>query len=542
MIFLLKLYLDLMKKNVVTAQINASPWIKPLLLIIGFSFTVYFINRWIDSLLVQANLESVFYFFFNKDVGTLTNTLGGLGELVTSILGIEITVVAIIVQLAANKYSSKIMDLFVTDKTNISVIGLFIITGVNTILVTNTIRSDFVTLYSVGFNLLLIIFSLVIVLPHFNYVFNFLRPNNFLSYVQIRSIKIIDAVISGKETDLIKAKDELTQNINFVGDIALNSVYQGDRAVTLLCINTLREIIEEYLGRKSQLPEAWFKLSGKEYFDPDFSSYSQYVMNQIEEQKVLIERKIFGLLELVFNNSRLTLRDVASGVLLNSELIAIKAIHIKDKGALTCAFQYFNSYLRISIREKDPRSAFNTLEHYRIVGEELLIENPIDVEKVAFYFRYYGQEANKNQVLFILETAAHDLCRLNEIAYDLKVPNYKTLLMQFLQLDEPIEESKGKGLDTKEISLIGVRIAQVKLAGYYLLKGEKELARIIYQDMTVEPMSRIEKIKDIIFNTTNEEFWEITPRGINFYYVPPERREALREFFSWFEENKIKNI
>ncbi|MDP1995344.1 MAG: DUF2254 family protein, partial [Ignavibacteria bacterium] len=327
-----------MKKNVVTAQINSSPWIKPLFLIIGFSFTIYFVNRWIDTLLIDANLQSVFYVFFNKDVGTLTNTLGGLGELVTSILGIEITVVAIIVQLAANKYSSKIMDLFITDRTNISVIGLFIITGVNTILVTNTIRSDFATLYSVGFNLLLIIFSLVIVLPHFNYVFNFLRPNNFLSYVQKRSIKIIDNVLSGKETDLIKAKDDLTQNINFVGDIALNSVYQGDRAVTLLCINTLREIIEAYLNRKSKLPEEWFKLSGNEYFDPDFSSYSQYVMNQIEEQKVLIERKIFGLLELVFNNSRLTLRDVASGVLLNSELIAIKAIQLKDKGALTCAF------------------------------------------------------------------------------------------------------------------------------------------------------------------------------------------------------------
>ena len=531
-----------MKKNVVTAQINSSPWIKPLFLIIGFSFTIYFMNRWIDTLLIDANLQSVFYVFFNKDVGTLTNTLGGLGELVTSILGIEITVVAIIVQLAANKYSSKIMDLFITDRTNISVIGLFIITGVNTILVTNTIRSDFATLYSVGFNLLLIIFSLVIVLPHFNYVFNFLRPNNFLSYVQKRSIKIIDNVLSGKETDLVKAKDDLTQNINFVGDIALNSVYQGDRAVTLLCINTLREIIEAYLNRKSKLPEEWFKLSGNEYFDPDFSSYSQYVMNQIEEQKVLIERKIFGLLELVFNNSRLTLRDVASGVLLNSELIAIKAIQLKDKGALTCAFQYFNSYLRIAIREKDPRSAFNTLEHYRIVGEELLVANPIDVEKVAFYFRYYGQEANKNQVLFILETAAHDLCRLNEVAFDLKVPNLHTLLMQFLQLDEPIEESKGKGIDSKEISLIGVRIAQVKLAGYYLLKGDKELARIIYHDMTVEPSSRIEKVKDIIFNTKNEEFWEITPRGINFYYVPPERREALREFFSWFDENKNKNI
>jgi len=531
-----------MKKKTVNAQIYSSPWIKPFVLIIGFSFTIYFVNRWIDSLLIQAKLDSIFYIFFNKDVGTLTNTLGGLGELVTSILGIEITVVAIIVQLAANKYSSKIMDLFITDVTNIAVIGLFIITGVNTIMVTNTIRSDFVTLFSIGFNLLLIIFSLVIVLPHFNYVFNFLRPNNFLSYVQKKSLKIINNVISGKEKDLVKAKDLLTQNINFVGDIALNSVYQGDRAVTLLCINTLREIIEAYLTRKSELPQTWFKLSGNEYFDPDFSSYSQYVMNQIEEQKVLVERKIFGLLELVFNNSRLTLRDVASGVLLNSELIAIKAIQLKDKGALTCAFQYFNSYLRIAIREKDPRSAFNTLEHYRIVGEELLSVNPTEVEKVAFYFRYYGQEANKNQVLFILETAAHDLCRLNEVAFDLKVENLKTLLMQFLQLDEPIEESKGKGIDSKEISLIGVRIAQVKLAGYYLLKQDQELARVIFQDMLVEPLSRIEKIKDIIFNTTNEEFWEITPRGINFYYVAPERREALKEFFSWFDEIKNKNI
>jgi len=535
MIFLRKFYLDVMKKNVTTAEINSSPWIKPLSLIIVISFAIYFVNRWIDSLLIQANLESIFYIFFNKDVGTLTNTLGGLGELVTAVLAIEITVIAIIVQLAATKYSSKIMNLFIEDKKNISVIGLFIITGVNTILVTNTIRSDFVTLYSVAFNLLLIIFSLMIVLPHFNYVFNFLSPDNFLSYVKIKSIKLLDDVISGKEKDIIKAKSKLAKHINFFGDIALNSVFQNDRAVTLLCINALREILEEYLDKKAQLPETWFKLSGDEYFDPDFSSYSQYVMNQIEEQKVLVERKIFGLLELVFNNSRLTLRDVASGVLLNSELIAIKAMQVKDKGALTCAFQYFNSYLRIAIREKDPRSAFNTFEHYRIVAEELLIGNAGEVEKIAFYFRYYGQEANKNQVFFILETAAHDLCRLNEVAYDLNVPNLKTLLMQFLQLDEPIEESNEQGVDTKELSLIGVRIAQVKLAGYYLLKGEKELARIIYQDMTIEPMSRIEKVKDLIFNTTTEEFWEITPRGINFYYVSPERREALKEFLSWFE-------
>jgi hypothetical protein len=511
---------------------------KPFLILILISFSIFGINRIIDILLIKYQIE-FFANFFPKDLNILGNTIGSLADLVVGVLGIEITVIAIIVQLAATKYSSKIIELFIGHRINFVVISIFVVTAVNTVLVTNTMHETLITSYSLSFSILLIIIGLLIVIPHFSYVFNFLRPDTFLGYVRDKAIKIMDEAKNADAGKIDKLKEEINKQINFIGDVALNSTSQADRAVTLLCIGYLREIAVHYLNSKKQLPEKWFQLSGEEYFDPDFSSYSSFVMKRIEEDKVLLERKIFGLYELIFNNARLTLRDVASGVLLNSELIAIEAIEQKDKGALHCAFQFFNSYLRIAIRERDPRSAFNTLEHYRNIAKELLKAEPEEVEKVAFYFKYYGQEANKFQVLFIIETAAHDLCRINELAYEYKVENLRKLLDQFLTLDEPIEESQEK-TSTKELSLIGVRIAQVKLAGFYLLNGEHELARIIYNDLKVEPKTRIQKIKEIIFNTKEEEFWEITPRGINFYFLTPERREALLEFFSWFEKNNYE--
>lgn len=511
-----------------------SPWLLPLLLLLALSMAIFLFGYFIDFLLYKIG-SNFFRDLYTTDISNLTNTVGGLGEIVSAILGIEITVLAIIVQLAANKYSDKIMELFVEDRVNFFVIGFFVITAVDTVLVINFLKTDFVTYFSLTLVLVMIIVSLLIVIPHFNYVFNFLRPNNFLGYVKKTTIKVVDDLASGKLKYSLKQRNKVHENINFLGDIALNGVIQGDRAVTLLCVGILREVALHYLEKKKELPEGWFKLSGYEFYDPDFSSYSQFVMKRIEERKILLERKIFRLYEMLFDNSRASLRDVASGVLLNSELIASGAVQAKDDGALQCAFQYFNSYLRIGIRAKDPRSAFNTLEHYRILAEELLEHQPEQVEKVSFYFKYYGQEANKNNILFILETASFDLCKVNEIAFEKKVPNLRKLLDLFLTLDQPIDATPGK--DTAgEQSLIGVRIAQSRLAGYYLLRGEIELARLIFEDMRIEPMHRIQKIKELIFNTEDAEFWEITPRGINFYYVSPERRYALLEFFGWFEK------
>jgi hypothetical protein len=160
---------------------------------------------------------------------------------------------------------------------------------------------------------------------------------------------------------------------------------------------------------------------------------------------------------------------------------------------------------------------------------------PEEVENVVFYFKYYALEAQKRSVLFILETAAADICYLNELAFTLNLPSQQSMLDQFLKLDQPLEESEEGKLSQQEISLIGVRIAQVKLAAFYITKKRPDLAKIIFCDMHAEPLKRIRKIHELIEMNTNQEFYEITGRGVNFFYVSEERRVALREFFSWFE-------
>lgn len=512
------------------------PWLKPIFLLLGATFYVYFSLHAVDKILHYFKIN-IFADWYAKDLSTLINGVAGLPEAITAILGIEITTLAIVVQLAANKYSSKIFDLFLKNRVNVIVMFIFILTAACTLLVTNTLReSEPLPGFTITVTLFLIVTSLIIIIPHFNYVFYFLKPENFLTFVREDITKKIKKVADG-EKPFIKADiEEVKEGINFMGDVAINSVVFGDRAVSLLCVSNLQQFAVEYINYKKNLPEGWFKLTGTEGLDPDFSSFANFVMSRIAEQKILIETKVFKVYELLFDNSRRNLRDVASGVLFNSEMIATSAIKSGDSGSLKIILQYFNTYIRIGIRERDPRAVFTTLEHYRLVAEALLDYNPKRVEEVSFYFKYYGQEAEKNNVLFILETVSYDLCILNERAYEKNVPNIRELLDIFLTLDQPITDKKTPVAESKEVSLIGVRIAQARLAAFYLRNNENDLAKLIYEDMKVEPVSRIEKIKNVIFTTTNEEFWEITPRGINFYYMSDSRKEALKTFFSWFEE------
>ncbi len=516
-------------------ETNFIVYIRIFLSFIFISIFIFIVNRTIDYLIISHHIP-FFRKIFASDIGNFTNTLGGLGEVVTAVLGVEFTAVAIIAQLAANKYSSDVMIIFIRNKVNVLVFSLFLLTAINTILVTNTITENFVTYYSILFNLVLIVISLIIIMPHLYYVFNFLQPQHFIAQVQKEASAILQEVVENKNVSVSKKRDEYYEKIEFIRDIGTNSVSQGDGAVALLCITALKEMLVEHMAVKKDLPESWFRRSGREYLDPDFSGYSKFVLNRIEESKTFIERKVFRAYDLIFNNSRKTMRDVAAGVLLNSGLIGQAAIKEKDEGALNCTFRYFNSYLRFAINDHDPRSAFNTLEHYRVIAEHLLDTDPLKVEQIAFYFKYYALEAQKQGVLFILETAAHDLCVLNELAYIKNVQNLRELLYIFLNLDQPLEDLDTNSLRQRELSLIGVRIAQVKLAGFFLLRGEEELARLIYEDMKVEPIDRIHKIYEFIYTTTVEEFWEITPRGINFYYVEPERKKALEKFFKWFDE------
>ncbi len=516
------------------SKIKTIIWLKPLSFLTAISLIVFIVNRIIDAT-YYTQIQFIFSkYIYPNDINFLFGAFTNMGEVVTALLGIEITAVAIIVQLSANKYSSKIMELFIADRVNFYVFSIYVVTGVNTMMLVFTSGNVLIPYFSIFINNIFLILSLIIVIPHFAYVFNFLRPENFLQIIEDDAKKMFRKIRIENELKFISYKKQLAYNIDFIGDVALNSVHNSDRAIALLCIVTLKNISNNYISQKKLFPENWHKLSGDENVDPDFANYSSFVLKKIEENKVLFERKVLRLFEIVFNLTKTNQRDISSGILMNTRKIFEQAVNSDDYGVQWTVIKYFNSYLRISISSKDPRSAFNTMEHYRIIGEIVMEKNNNMLFSIFKNFKYYGQEANKNNILFILETAAYDLYLLIKLLHEKKIQNFDEFLELYLTLDEPIDFVEKSQFDKREMSLLGVRIAQVKLAAYFIIKNEKQLAQRIYEDMKNEPKDRIEKIKKLISDTTEEEFWEITPRGINFYYLNDIEKQALKEFFILF--------
>ena len=67
------------------------------------------------------------------DVQTLQSGLAGLSQVIVAVLGIAITVVSIVVQLAATRYTSRIADLFFRDRTNLAIMGFFVLTCIDAV-------------------------------------------------------------------------------------------------------------------------------------------------------------------------------------------------------------------------------------------------------------------------------------------------------------------------------------------------------------------------------------------------------------------------
>ncbi|MBW2278110.1 MAG: DUF2254 domain-containing protein, partial [Deltaproteobacteria bacterium] len=188
--------------------------------------------------------------------------------------------------------------------------------------------------------------------------------------------------------------------------------------------------------------------------------------------------------------------------------------------------------MRATINGRDVRTAYNVFNQYRLLAENALRAKRDDVAvEIAKRFQYYGQLGFTLGLPFVLETVAYDLCQLNEQAYNLGSRSQKELLGIFLEVDKEAEE--GHEL---EASLRGVHKAQIKLATYYLTHDAVDLARVIFDDMRAELPSRLTSIREELAGITSREFWEISDRGVNFDYLEPEQREALKQFFAWFAE------
>lgn len=460
------------------------------------------------------------------------DTIGGLGEVTIAVLGIALTVVAIIVELAANRYTPRVTELFLRDPINAVVLSLFALTAALVVATSMSLSGPSYPTRMVQIVVVAMIVSMLAILPYFIYVFDFLTPRSVVHRIEEHALIGLRRARRARGGAVGRARAELRRSVEQLGEIALNSVQKKDKAIAVSAVQALAEIAEHAVQAHPRLPEAWFDVRTIGGTDQDFVSFHPDIIHRITRRHTWVEVKVLRQFQSIVSESLTDLQDIAHIAAIHTRHLAISAHTHDHPHAEQICFDFLHTYFRAAINGRDVRSAYNIFNEYRALAEELLDHGAYDrVLTIAERFQFYGQLAFSRQLPFILETAAYDLCTLLEAAHARQAPCHDALLDVFLELDREPD-----GGQHQEASLRGVRKAQVKLATYYLLHHETKHARRIFTDMRDEEPERLASIREEIEQTVEPEFWEVSDRGTNFDWLPPERRALMALYFGWFDE------
>lgn len=513
-------------------------WLIPLSSLLGASMAVSFVFYTLDLRHPENAGLSYWDVFKHISASDAGNLMSGVGEVIAAILGIVITVASIIVQLAATRYTPRITEMFFRDRTNIAVMSFFVLSAVFALWVNFSIRmgaegstlTPFVPFYGVLITMGTLTLSLLMMVPYFAYVFDFLEPDKIVG--RIKAMGIAQALYTPRgETDAAVERRSITAlaSLEQLADIALNAIQQKDKGIASSAVDSISELVVAYILKKPGLDKRWFQIRGKLLEDPDFVSMNADAKAKISSSHTWLEYKALRQFLMVYREAVTGMPDIVNRIAINARYMGQAALDAGDKQALFVVVKFFNTFMRRSLNAKDVASGYNTLNQYRYLAEVLLRAGWSDeVLQMAGHFRYYAQQAYALKLAFLTETVAFDLCTLNELAHELGSPAQGKLLEIFLDVDKEPE------VPQQETSLRGVRKAQVKLATYYLQKDGRALARKIFRDMRDENPERLRSIRKELLDATTSEFWEINDRGGVFEYIEPERRAFIDTFFEWF--------
>ncbi|HEX2687086.1 MAG TPA: hypothetical protein VHN14_10730, partial [Kofleriaceae bacterium] len=114
--------------------------------------------------------------------GMISDALSGLAGMTAAVLGIVITVVSLLVQLTAERYTG-VAQMFLRDRRNVMVMAYYVVTCVVGVALSLSLHTEFVPRAAVFSMMCACAFGLIMMLPYFAYVFRFLEPVNLVARI-----------------------------------------------------------------------------------------------------------------------------------------------------------------------------------------------------------------------------------------------------------------------------------------------------------------------------------------------------------------------
>ena len=500
-------------------------WIRPIGVIGGLALSSYLSLRLIDFFADDSRgLLDVVFLTHAQDV---TSAVGSIPEVLVGLVGLVITVVAIVVQLAAQRYTPKLVEMFIADRINILFFVMMVWASIYSLWFNYSTTTDFLPFWGALFLMALTTLILSSLAPYFGYVFRFLTPGNIIKIIRDNATNGMAKVwkTNPNMAEIRRLQEDVANSMEQISDISLSAVTQMDRNVALLSIRSLKDVMVDHLLTKRRMPKAWF-VPQKDHF----TSISTDFLKEIYISKTWVEVKGFLDMDLIFKMAIKEMPDAVSAIANNTKIVGLYAMKLGDTLVLNDVIQFFNTFLRHAINDRNPKAIYNLFYQYRLLAEEVMKVDPALTEKIAFYFKYYGQIAQQYNIPLILITASFDLAHLLQKAYDLKLPNTNTLLRILLEVDD------NPATRSNEFDLRSVRKAQLNFASFLLSRGDHSLARRVFEDLRQESRERMDSIRGEMMAVKERKFWEVTDRGVDFFFIDEEQKRFLNEFFVQYME------
>jgi hypothetical protein len=429
--------------------------------------------------------------------------------------------IAIAVPLTANMYTPKLIDIFIRDRVNITVMVFFLVSSANAIWAAHSTWDQgalqglggFYPRATLWVALESMMLGWAVVIPWFYYVFRFLDPTNIITRVSALvtdRVERIPRVAAGAPE---RAQRDLEQQMQHLGNVILRAIDRADRDVTLDAIAALKRVVILYQTEKPSLPPSWFQAP------PGlFVGLSAEAIEVIQRERIWVEQKCLHQLSLAYNASLAKMQDAISAISdVNRELV-LHAEQLGDEGALRLGIRFFNTFIREAIKRKDAHAIFDIFYQYKELARGLLRENPSLTLEIGRHLKYYAEFARLSGLQFIYELASYDLESILEWAYDAGAAVKGELLRLLIGFDAPPPSA---------------RLVKAKLiaGGFFRQRGlaEEEAQLRAHLSASATP-ELVQSALAELLATTDRLFWEVTDRATNIDYVDDARKSALREF------------
>ncbi|HVZ98972.1 MAG TPA: hypothetical protein VG841_01515 [Caulobacterales bacterium] len=466
--------------------------------------------------------------YFAFDPESVMNSISALSGINTAVFGIVLTVVSIIVQLTADRYTG-VARMFLRDPVNIIVPAYYVVACVVSVWLALSSSSTYVPVATIAAVLSMTTGGLIIMGPYFSYVFWFLEPRHIIDRVREEAVQSArEGALEHDEQSCFDAQAQTLFALEELTDITNNSISGKDKIIASRAVDALKDLTLEYLKVKPRASEAWFSIGPEIRLNPDFVAMDPESLTELQGRRTWIEWKVMRQYLSIYNEALGSMRDINYLIAIDTRYIGEAAVRAEDTQLIELVFRYYNSYIRSALNGRDVRTCYNVLNQYRKLLEFMLRHGNHKAALAGLrHIKYYGLASFEMGLNFVTETVAYDMSALAQLANELASPADDDFLTEFLELDRP------SFARSQEKALLGVRKAQTKLAAYYLASGQEQRARAIADDMRDESQERLRLIHQQLAAVESKEFWEIVDRGRNFEYMPPEHRARLGAFFDW---------